>query len=163
MQLFLIYGGIVKGLLKPERGGELIEKLFNTLSVASGILGGLFAAFLGEWDILLKTMVVLVVLDYITGIMKAIYKKEVSSEIGFIGILKKAMIFVVICFSYMIQLLMKNAIPLREIVLMFFIANEGLSLLENAAIFIPIPQALKDVLLQLRNQSNSEDKEDKDG
>lgn len=131
-----------------------IEKLFNTVSVVIGIIAGTFIHLLGGNDILLKTIVILVILDYITGLLKAIYLKKVSSQIGFKGILKKITIFIVICFSYYIQMFLNNNIPLREIVITFFIANEGISLLENCSVLIPIPEKLKAVLLQIRDKEN---------
>lgn len=131
-----------------------MEKLFNWISVAFGIIGGFFSYWLGGWDVLLKTIVFLAVVDYMTGIIKAIYLKQLSSEIGFKGLLKKIVMFIVIAVAYVIQLLIGGKIPLREVVIMFYICNEALSLLENAAIFIPIPDKLRDVLLQLRDKDS---------
>ena len=127
-----------------------MEKLFNWISILFGFFGGFLSYWLGGWDVLLKTIVFLAVVDYITGIIKAIYLKQLSSEIGFKGLLKKIVMFIVIAVAYVIQNLIGGNIPLREVVIMFYIANEGLSLLENAAIFIPIPDKLREVLLQLR-------------
>lgn len=113
--------------------------------------------WLGGWDVLLKTIVFLAVVDYITGIIKGIYLKELSSEIGFKGLLKKIVMFIVIAVAYEIQLLIGGTIPLREVVIMFYVTNESLSLIENAAIFVPIPEKLKDVLLQLRDKETDGD------
>ena len=104
---------------------------------------------------LLKTILFLAVVDYITGVIKAIYKKKLSSEIGFKGLLKKIVMFIVIAVAFAIQVLMGNTVPLREIVIMFYIANEALSLLENAAEFIPVPDKIKEVLLQIREKDNT--------
>lgn len=131
-----------------------MEKLFNWISIMGGIIGGTLAYWMGGWDTLLKTIVFLAVLDYITGWIKGIYHKQLSSEIGFKGLLKKIVMFIVIAVAYAIQLLVKEAIPLREVVIMFYIANEALSLLENAAEFIPVPDKLKEVLLQLRDKGS---------
>lgn len=130
-----------------------MEKLFNWVSVAMALVGGVLGYWLGGWDVLLKTIVALVVLDYITGLIKACYTKQLSSEIGFKGILKKIMVFIVIATANIIQNLMGGTIALREIVIMFFICNEALSLIENAAVLIPIPDKLKDVLLQIRDKN----------
>ncbi|MFQ7551160.1 MAG: holin family protein [Blautia marasmi] len=129
-----------------------MDKLFNWISVAGGVIGGFLAYWLGGWDVLLKTIVFLAVLDYITGCIKTIYNKLLSSEIGFKGLLKKIVMFIVIAVSYAIQGLMGGKVPLREVVIMFYIANEALSLLENAAEFTPVPDKLKEVLLQLRDK-----------
>ena len=102
---------------------------------------------------LLKSIVVLMILDYITGLLKSIYNKKLSSEVGFKGILKKIIIFIVIATAYIIQCLLGEEIPLREITILFFISNEGISLIENASEFVPIPEKLKEVLIQLRKDS----------
>ena len=137
-----------------------IEKLFNWISLLIGIAGGVLAHYMGGWDTLLRTILFLAVCDYVTGCIKAIYMKRLSSEIGFKGLLKKIVMFIVIAVSYIIQELIGGAIPLREVVIMFYIANEGISLLENAAIFVPIPERLKDVLLQIRDKEEETDKEE---
>lgn len=128
-------------------------KMFNLISVISGVVGGFIAYLFGGWDVMLYTILLFTVLDYFTGVLKAFYKKQLSSEIGFKGIIKKIMVFIVVAVAYNVQKMTGNAIPLREIVIVFFICNEALSILENAAEFISIPQQLKDVLLQLRDKS----------
>ena len=102
---------------------------------------------------LLLALLIFITADYITGVAKAIYKKQLSSEIGFKGSVKKVMIFVVIAVAVSVQRVINNAIPLREIVIVFFICNEALSILENAAEFTSIPPQLKSVLLQLRDKN----------
>lgn len=135
-----------------------MEKIFNWISILIGIVGGYLSHWLGGWDVLLRTIVFLAVLDYVTGLIKGIYLKKLSSEIGFKGLLKKIVMFIVIAVAFVIQELIGGTIPLREVVIMFYIANEGISLLENAAIFVPIPDKLKDVLLQLRDDDKTEGK-----
>lgn len=130
-------------------------KFFNSWSVVGGIVGGFLCNLLGGWDTLLKALVALVVLDYATGVLKALYTKTLSSETGFKGLIKKIIVFIVVATAYTVQTVIGDNIPLRDIVIMFFVCNEGISLLENASKFIPIPQKLKDTLIQLR------DKEDK--
>ena len=108
---------------------------------------------------LLKALIVLVILDYITGFIKGVYTKMLSSEIGFKGLLKKILIFIVVIVAVIIQGVINNSIPIREVVIVFFICNEGISILENAAEFIPIPEKLKNLLLQLREKTESEGNE----
>ena len=127
-----------------------MEKYFNEISLGFGLIGGFICKFLGGWDMLLKAIVILVVLDYVTGLLKAIYNKSLSSEIGFKGLIRKIIIFIVIATAYVIQGIVGDSIPLREITILFFIANEGISLLENASEFVPIPKKLKNTLIQLR-------------
>ncbi len=136
-----------------------MDKLFNQISIIFGVVGGVLSYWVGGWDILLKTIVFLAVVDYITGIIKGIYLKELSSETGFQGLLKKIVMFIVIAVAFSIQELIGGKIPLREVVIMFYIANEALSLLENAAIFVPIPEKLRETLLQLRD-THTEEPED---
>lgn len=131
-----------------------MSKLFNAVSVWGGAIGGIIAYFLGGWDVLLKTIVFLAVLDYITGLIKGIYLKQLSSEVGYKGLLKKVFMFIVIAVSYEIQKFLNHAIALREIVITFYVCNEAISILENVAEFIPIPDKLKTVLVQLRDKED---------
>lgn len=125
-------------------------KYFNEVSIAIGIIGGFFASILGGWDLLLKVFIGAVIADYMTGVLSAIYNHKLSSEIGFKGIVKKVMMIIVVSFASSLQTILE--LPLREIVLMFFIANEGISLLENCSnVGLPLPERFKDALIQLRN------------
>lgn len=135
-----------------------MDKIFNWISIIFGMIGGFLSYWLGGWDVLLKTIVFLAVADYATGWIKGIYTKQLSSEIGFKGLLKKIVMFIVIAVAFVIQQLIGGTVPIREVVIMFYIANEGLSLLENAAVFIPIPDKLKSVLLQLRDKDSGDAK-----
>lgn len=132
-----------------------IEKMFNGVSVVGGIVGGFLCQWLGGWDVILKALVVLIVLDYITGVLKAIVTKTLSSQVGFIGLIRKIVIFIVVATAVTVQAVVGDAIPLREIVIIFFICNEGISLLENASEFVPIPEKLKDTLIQLRDKEQT--------
>lgn len=128
-----------------------MEKLLNWLSLAIGIVGGVICKMLGGLDGVLIALIVAVVLDYATGVIKAIYYKRLSSEIGFHGLLKKALIFLVVALAVVVQGVISKQIPLREVTVMFYLANEGISILENAAEFVPLPEKLKEVLLQIRD------------
>lgn len=128
-----------------------MEKLLNWLSLAIGIVGGVICKMLGGLDGVLIALIVAVVLDYATGVIKAIYYKRLSSEIGFHGLLKKALIFLVVALAVVVQGVISEQIPLREVTVMFYLANEGISILENAAEFVPLPERLKEVLLQIRD------------
>ena len=129
-----------------------MEKLFNGTSIIGGLVGGFFSYHLGDWDLLLRTLTILVILDFVTGILKGIINKNLTSKISFVGIAKKVFIFTIVAVGHLLQQLIGNALPFREIVIMFYICNEGLSLLENAAEFIPIPEKIKEALLQLRDK-----------
>lgn len=129
-----------------------IEKMFNGVSIVGGIVGGFLCQWLGGWDVILKALIALVILDYVTGVLKAFYTKTLSSEIGFKGLIKKIVIFIVIATAVIVQTVVGDAIPLREVTIIFFLCNEGISLLENASEFVPIPDKLKDTLIQLRDK-----------
>lgn len=129
-----------------------IEKMFNGVSIVGGIVGGFLCQWLGGWDVILKALVALVILDYVTGVLKAIYTKTLSSAVGFKGLIRKIVIFIVIATAVIIQMVVGDAIPLREVTIIFFLCNEGISLLENASEFVPIPDKLKDTLIQLRDK-----------
>lgn len=141
-----------KYLIEIENFISEMGKYFNEICVFFGIIGGIICSFLGGWDVLLSTMVLLSILDYFSGILKAIYNKELSSSIGIRGFIKKLFIFIIIALACGLQNVLGDSIPLREVTITFFIANEGISILENAGEFIPLPQQLKDVLIQLREK-----------
>lgn len=132
-----------------------MDKIFNMTSVITGIAGGIIASLFGVWDKLLYALIAIMVLDYITGVIKGVYTKTLSSDIGFKGLLKKIMILVIVALSNLAQELTGGNIAIREIVIMFYIANEGISILENAAVLLPnTPEKLKDILLQLRGDDS---------
>ncbi|MBS7578286.1 MULTISPECIES: phage holin family protein [unclassified Enterococcus] len=133
-----------------------MEKYFNTVSMIAGLVGGIVAGILGGWDVLTHAIVVLVVVDYLTGIGKAIANKTLSSAVGFRGLFKKILIFVVIAVSVEIQRIIGDGIPLREIVIMFYIANEGISFIENVSEFIELPEKFKEIFIQIRDKGNDD-------
>ena len=116
-------------------------------------LGGSLGWFLGGIDGFMYALITLVALDYITGVMVAIVEKKVSSEIGFKGIFKKVLIFIMVGIGNIIDVyILKNGSALRTAVIFFYISNEGISIIENASIIgLPIPEKLKNVLQQLKN------------
>lgn len=107
----------------------------------------------GGWDISLITLVVFMALDYLTGVIIAINEKTLSSDVGMIGISKKMLIILILIGAVFLDRLMGNESYLfRTLVCYFYIANEGVSLLENAAkLGLPIPDKLREVLEQLKN------------
>ena len=133
-----------------------MEKYFNNVSVVFSVVGGGLAWLFGGWDILLWTLVGFIILDYLTGLAKGWKTKTLSSETGFEGLIKKMMILTLVVMANFLQKLVGEAVPIREIVILFFISNEGISLLENAALFIDIPPQLKDALLQIRDKNKEE-------
>ncbi|EGP4844194.1 TPA: phage holin family protein [Enterococcus faecium] len=123
----------------------------------TGVIGGTIVGLLGGMDNILHVLIFLVGVDFLTGLAKAWKLKEVSSEVGFEGLLKKVLIFVVIAVTVEAQKIVGNSIPLREIVIMFYVANEGISFLENISVFLPLPDKLKEVFQQIRNDTENKD------
>ena len=124
-------------------------------------VGGWLGYFLGGCDGLLIALVVFAITDYITGVMCAIADKKLSSEIGFKGICRKVIIFMLVGIAHVLD---SNVIAtgsvLRTAVIFFYLSNEGVSLLENAAhLGLPVPEKLKDVLEQLHDRAEKEEEE----
>ena len=99
-----------------------MDKLFNWISVVFGVIGGTMASLCGGFDKWLGALLLFVVLDYMTGIAKAINTKTLSSEIGFRGICKKVLIFIVVIIAVTLQGLLNNSLPLRDIVVCFYLS-----------------------------------------
>ncbi|WP_438856738.1 phage holin family protein [Enterococcus sp. AZ007] len=133
-----------------------MEKYLNAASIVTGVLGGIMASWLGGMDAILHALIYLVIVDYLTGLAKAWKLKEISSRIGFYGLVKKVLIFVVVAVAVEVEHVVGDAIPLREVVIMFYLANEGISFLENISEFINFPEQIKEAFLQIRN-GNSQD------
>lgn len=104
-----------------------------------------------------NVLILFIALDYISGIFRAIVEQKLSSQIGYKGILKKIFILLIISTSYLIDkfIIMADTKSITLIVTIFYISNEGISILENAnSIGIPIPSKLKQVLLSVRDEEN---------
>ena len=136
-----------------------MKEFWNTIQLAFTALGGWLGWFLGGCDGLLIALVAFVVIDYITGIMCAFIDRSLSSEVGFKGIFKKVLIFLMVGVANILDVeVIGTGSVLRTAVIFFYLSNEGVSLMENAAhLGLPIPEKLKDVLEQLH------DRNDKDG
>ena len=118
-------------------------------------IGAWLGFFLGDYDGLLYALVIFVAIDYITGVMCAVADKKLSSAVGFKGICRKVLIFLLVGLAHIldVQVLNETGI-LRTAVIFFFLSNDGLSILENAAhLGLPIPAKLKAVLEQLHHRS----------
>jgi len=141
-----------------------VKEFWNTIQFVFTAVGGWLGYFLGGCDGLLIALLIFVVFDYITGIMCAIADKKLSSEVGFKGICRKVLIFVLVGIGNVIdvQVLGQPGV-LRTAIIFFYLSNEGLSLVENTAhLGLPIPEKLKAVLEQLHDRETIETKEDDD-
>ena len=137
-----------------------MKEFWNAVQFVFAAVGGWLGYFLGGCDELLYALIAFVVIDYITGIMCAISDKKLSSEVGFKGICRKVLIFMLVGIANVLDVqVIGNGSILRTAVIFFYLSNEGISLLENAAhLGLPIPEKLKKVLEQLHDRSE-EDKE----
>jgi toxin secretion/phage lysis holin len=131
-----------------------MKELWNALQLALAAVGAWLGWFLGGMDGLIYAMLVFVIADYATGVMCAVSDKHLSSEIGFKGICKKVLIFVLIGVANLIDIyIIKSGSMLRTATIFFYLSNEGISLLENAAhLGLPVPQKIKDILKQLNDK-----------
>lgn len=106
---------------------------------------------LGGLDIALKSLLIVIVIDYVTGILSAIYNKQINSKVGFKGILKKFSYLLIIALSVIIDNILGQSGTIRTLVIYFFVANDGISILENVAeMNIPLPPKLLETLQQLK-------------
>lgn len=135
-----------------------MKEIWSWIQTAFTVLGGLLGWFLGGFDGFLYALVALMVADYITGVMCAIVEKKLSSEIGFKGIFKKVLIFILVGIGHLIDTnLIGDGSVLRTAIIFFYCSNEGVSMLENAGrLGLPIPEKLKDILVQLHNKGGKE-------
>lgn len=122
------------------------------------IIGGYIAMFLGGFDGILIALCIFAVVDYLTGVIAAIIEKKLCSRIGFLGIARKILMFLMVGVATILNTnVLGGEMPIREIVIMFYIANEGISIIENSArLGLPIPKKLIDVLEQLKKQGDAE-------
>ena len=129
------------------------------MQIILAAVGGWLGYFLGGCDGLVYALILFVAADYVTGVMCAAVDKRLSSEIGFKGICKKVLIFVLVGLANILDVqIIGTGSVLRTAVIFFYISNEGVSLLENAAhLGLPVPEKLKDILQQLHNRAEEVD------
>lgn len=135
-----------------------MKQIWTLIQIAFSALGGFIGWFLGGNDGFIYALLAFVVIDYITGIMCAIADKELSSEVGFKGICKKVLIFALVGIGNLLDIyILGQAGILRNVVIFFYLSNEGVSILENAShLGLPVPEKLKEILKQLHNGKESE-------
>ena len=135
-----------------------MKEFWNLIQFIFAAIGGWLGYFLGGCDGLLFALVVFAVVDYITGVMCAISDKKLSSQVGFKGICRKVIIFMLVGIAHMIDVnVIATGSILRTAVIFFYLSNEGVSLLENAGhLGLPIPEKLKVVLEQLHDRAEKD-------
>ena len=132
-----------------------MKEFWNTIQLVFTGIGGWLGYFLGGWDGLLYALIAFVAIDYVTGVMCAISNHTLSSEVGFKGICRKVLIFLLVGIGSILDAhVIGSGSVLRTAVIFFYISNEGVSILENAAhLGLPVPEKIKVVLEQLHGRS----------
>ena len=147
------------GTFSVKQKEEIFMKEFwNVIQMVITAIGGWLGYFLGGCDGLLFALMAFVVIDYITGVMCAINDRKLSSEVGFRGICRKVLIFLLVGIANILDVqVIGTGSVLRTAVIFFYLSNEGVSLLENAAhLGLPVPDAIKTVLEQLHDRSEED-------
>lgn len=127
----------------------------NIVNFISGTLLATIVYFLGGWDMALEILLVMIFLDYITGVFKAIFNKKLNSEVGIKGIIKKVGYLIIVAVSVMLDRIIGDTGAIRNVVIFFFVANEGISLVENwVAMGLPMPQIIVDTLEQIKQKGD---------
>ena len=134
-----------------------MKVLWNMNQISFAAIGGFIGWFWGGADGLFYALITFIVVDYITGLMCAVVRRELSSEIGFRDIFRKVLIFMLVGIAHILDaLVIGTGSVLRTAVICFYLSNEGLSIIENAAeLGLPIPAQLKRVLKQLKSDSSN--------
>ncbi len=134
-----------------------MKDVLNVIQMIITAIGGYLGWLLGGVDGFLYALIAFVTIDYVTGIMLAILQRKLSSDIGFKGIFKKVLIFTMVAIGNTIDAyIIQNGSAIRTAVIFFYLSNEGISIIENAAnIGLPIPQKLREVLAQLGKEDNT--------
>ena len=133
-----------------------MDNIITWIKLVFGAIAGLLSYLFGGLDMLFTALLACIVIDYLTGVLAALYEKRLNSETGFRGILKKVVILLIVVLAHMIE----NAAGItgiRDIVIGFYIANEGISVLENAGrMNVPVCKNFTKYLEQLRNKEESQ-------
>ena len=133
-----------------------MENIINGIKICCGTIAAVLSFVFGGLDVLLKALIACMVVDYITGVCAAVYRKKLNSATGFKGILKKIVIMCIVAAAHFMDIVFGiNAI--REMAVGFYIANEGISILENAGkMNVPIAKNLASILEQLREKTEKD-------
>lgn len=137
-----------------------MEHIGTWLKSAIAAIGGVLVWVWGPWDTLIAVLIAFIALDYLMGVFNAVVQKSLSSSVGFKGLAKKVAIFVMVGLAALLDRVAPTNGAIRAAVCLFYIANEGISILENAgALGLPLPAKLKDMLVQLKDKSGVDEKD----
>ena len=127
----------------------------NLINFITGTLFTGITYFLGGWDMAIEILLWMIVLDYLTGVFKAIFNKKLSSEVGIRGVIKKVGYLIIVAVAVMLDRIIGDTGAIRNIVIFFFVANEGISLVENwVAMGLPMPKVIIDTLEQIKQKGD---------
>ena len=142
-----------------------IDLVWAKLQMAFSVIGGWLGYFVGGVDGLMTALLIFMILDYVTGLMCAVADKKLSSSVGFKGICKKVLIVMLVGVAHVVVMyVVGSGKALRSAVVCFYLSNEGVSMLENAAhLGLPIPEKLKGILAQLHNRDEKTETTEGDG
>ena len=129
-----------------------MEHYFNWVTTAAAALGGGIGYLLGGWDEGIQCLLILIAIDWVSGVTAAIYNKELCSDKGFRGILRTCAILTAVCLSAVLSDFTNESI--RDMVVLFFVANTGISIVENLGKIIELPPKLKNTLAALRGDNH---------
>ncbi len=137
----------------------VMKAVMDKLELAFAAVGGVVGWFLGGFDGFLYALIVFVVMDYLTGVLAAGVRKDLSSEVGFKGIAKKVCIFVLVGIANIVDTqVIHDGAAIRTAVIFFYLANEGISILENSTVIgLPVPQKLREMLQQLTEEKHPQE------
>ncbi len=130
-----------------------MNKILESLKYVFIVIGGYVGFYLGSIDAFIYTLLAFIIADYVTGVLRAGVERKLSSSVGFKGIAKKIVIFIVVGIANLcdVNLIKGDGTMIRTAIIFFYIANEGLSILENTmAIGLPVPEKLREMLEQLK-------------
>ena len=138
-----------------------MKTIWNCTQAGIATVGGFIGWFVGGFDGFIYALIAFMVVDYITGVLRAILEKKLSSRIGARGIIKKVTIFLIVGVAHLVDVyLLYDGGALRMAVIFFYISNEGVSLLENAAsIGLPVPEKIKNALALLHKRKSINNEE----
>ena len=115
---------------------------WTSFKILFSFWSGAVLSLLGAYDSILKGLLYFIVVDFITGVLKAVYEKKLDPEKIFVGVIRKLVILIIVSVAYRLELTFGDVIPIRETVIFFYIVQEFLSIIKNAVVFTPIPDEL---------------------
>lgn len=137
-----------------------MREVWGMCQIVFATVGGWLGHYLGGLDGVLITLLVVMIIDYVTGVMCGVVEKNLSSEVGWKGIFRKVIIVLLVGIANLIDItVIKSGAVLRTAVIFFYISNEGISIMENAGrLGLPVPKKLRDVLAQLHTKEGKNEK-----